>query len=104
MHPYAMHHRADYFAVPDAFRPERWLTDKSCAGGAEACIPFLAGNTSCIGRQLAHQELRIAVCAVMRRFDMSLAAGGGEWEESVRDFTMAQGGPLNVVITRRAKE
>ncbi|EJD43305.1 cytochrome P450 [Auricularia subglabra TFB-10046 SS5] len=102
VHPFAMQRRSDYFHAPEAFMPDRWLTmDKSRREMADACIPFLAGNTSCIGKQLAMQELRIAVCTLFRRFEMQLAPESEAWYETVEDFTMTRGDALKVYLSPR---
>ncbi|KZV88536.1 cytochrome P450 [Exidia glandulosa HHB12029] len=99
VNPFSMQRRGDYFPSSHLFNPDRWLTGENA--NSEACIPFLAGNTSCIGRQLAYQELRIAVCTLLRHFHLRLAAGSERWEETVQDFTMARGGPLRIILGTR---
>lgn len=61
----------NFSPLPDAFRPERWVhPEKEERFERKAFIPFSAGTTVCVGRQLAYQELRVVVANLVRRFDM----------------------------------
>lgn len=79
---YAIHHNAEYYPDPYQYRPERWLTEN---GGAEddtgerlskaqsAFTAFGVGRTSCIGKHLAEQEMRLAISHVLWLYDMRLS-------------------------------
>ncbi|CAL8463809.1 g3343 [Coccomyxa elongata] len=84
----------EFWPSPNEWRPERFLEGGREALGPHhpnACLPFLAGNRSCIGRQFALLELQTLVAAVVRKVnlsaagpldviqDMTLKARGGIW-------------------------
>lgn len=70
------------FHDPDTFRPERWLTVDQ--GGQEefasdrlgASLPFGTGPRVCIGKNLAHMEMRLIAAHMLRNFDMVLEERG----------------------------
>lgn len=79
--PYAIHRNALYFPEPLEFQPERWLAgpDKETHEGfASAFVPFSAGVTGCIGRQLAMMELCLVVARLLWRFDLRVVSNGGD--------------------------
>ncbi|RYP72847.1 hypothetical protein DL769_004362 [Monosporascus sp. CRB-8-3] len=67
---YNLHHNAEVFPEPFAFRPERWLDDGTDRGlrrpGMEkSMMPFGAGSRACIGKNLAVHEIEETVMAVI---------------------------------------
>ncbi|KAK4145929.1 cytochrome P450 [Dichotomopilus funicola] len=70
------------FHDPDSFRPERWLAVDE--GGQEqfasdrlgASLPFGTGPRVCIGKNLAHMEMRLIAAHMLRNFDMVLEEKG----------------------------
>lgn len=98
--PYAIHRNALYFPEPLEFQPERWLAgeDKETTEGlALAFVPFSAGATGCIGRQLAMMELSLVVARLLWRFDLRVGSNSGDWpiEYRMRDCFVGDGdGPL----------
>ena len=83
MHAYSIHRDPRNFSRPDTFWPERWLLaaspDSTAAAAPEGCklvhdaqafIPFSHGPMNCVGKALALQQLKTAVCALMQRFAM----------------------------------
>jgi cytochrome P450 len=59
----------------------------------------------CVGKALAYQEMRIAVCALMRRFEVQFAPGfvASEWENGLQDFLVTKYGQLPVTLMPREK-
>ncbi|KAH8801238.1 high nitrogen upregulated cytochrome P450 monooxygenase 2 [Flagelloscypha sp. PMI_526] len=62
----------------EEFWPERWLkrsSDPTIVHNMEASIPFSAGVTGCVGRQLAYREMRALVAHIVQNFDLKFADG-----------------------------
>lgn len=118
---YAVHHNQDYFPVPFAYAPERWMSgetnpltgkttsDGDVAAAQGAFCPFSVGPRGCIGKVLAYVEMTLARTLFL--YDMRRAVGvddpgegraGLEWgrhrdsEFQLMDtFTSAKkGGPM----------
>lgn len=75
-------------AHPERFDPKRWLNLSGSARTelARASMPFGAGPRICPGRQLALLECALAISALVKRYELSLAS-----QEPVRerfDFAM----------------
>jgi len=93
-----LHHRADLYPDPFAFRPERWAGAKP---GTYTWIPFGGGIRRCLGAALAMAEQRIVLEAMARQLD--LAAPDPEPEHALhRNVTMIPArGAQAVVVARR---
>ena len=67
------------FTKPDEFLPERWLAGDGQGEFAKdskvAYRPFGLGPAGCIGQNLARMELRLVLCRLLWRFDISVPAG-----------------------------
>jgi cytochrome P450 len=72
---YVMHRNPDYFAEPDTFQPERWMTgdDLVPPESRRAFFPFGHGPRSCSGVHLALSELYMVVAKAVFVYDMRLA-------------------------------
>ncbi|KAJ7220140.1 cytochrome P450 [Mycena pura] len=120
VHTYSLHRDPRYFSpAPHAFIPERWLpaadraaleprmfgaaADAAVVHNTAAFIPFSVGPSNCAGRNLAYQEMRAAVCALLSRFELRFDAGFdvASWEENLCDYFVVQRGRLPVVLTAR---
>jgi len=62
---FLIHHRADVYPDPMAFRPERFLEEPP---GTYTWIPFGGGVRRCIGAGFALQEMRVVLAALLARF------------------------------------
>jgi cytochrome P450 len=62
-----VHHRADLYPEPDAFRPERFVDE-----GAESYswLPFGGGIRRCIGAALAQTEMSEVLRVVVSRVEL----------------------------------
>ncbi|HET8933806.1 MAG TPA: cytochrome P450 [Polyangiales bacterium] len=60
---------------PEQFDPKRWLNANSNARTelARASMPFGAGPRICPGRQLALMECALAISALVKRYEITLA-------------------------------
>ncbi|KAG2128155.1 cytochrome P450 [Suillus cothurnatus] len=120
VHTYSLHRDPRNFSPsPDTFWPERWLKPEERAAllsfdpkglgkfpivhDTKAFVPFSFGPMHCVGKQLAYQELRMAVCAMMRRLNFSFAPGYDpeSWERDFKDYFVSTKGSLQVVLSPR---
>jgi cytochrome P450 len=71
--PWVMHRDQRFFAEPELFRPERWLTKSELP----RCVymPFGAGPRICIGNHFALTEAVLALAVFLSRGEFSLAQG-----------------------------
>ncbi|KNG48970.1 cytochrome p450 3a17 [Stemphylium lycopersici] len=102
---WADYHNAANFALPEDFRPERWLspdhpfhdpqfnTDKK-----EAFEPFSFGPRNCIGKNLAYAELRLIMAKFFWNFDFLLLPESHDWPRTQRAFTSWEKIPLMVQL------
>ncbi|KAK0618904.1 cytochrome P450 [Immersiella caudata] len=68
---YSSHYDPAIFPSPSAFRPERFLTEEPDFP-RNAYRPFERGLRSCIGQNLAMEEMKIALVMLARWFDFEL--------------------------------
>ncbi len=67
--PLLLHRRADYFADPDVFDPDRWLRGEP---PTFAYVPFGGGARRCIGEEFALAEISAVLTALLSRFRYAL--------------------------------
>ncbi|KAH7360828.1 cytochrome P450 [Rhexocercosporidium sp. MPI-PUGE-AT-0058] len=93
-----------YFEKPDEYIPERWGDWDEGVKDRRAFVPFGYGVHSCVGRQLALNELRTALAAVVERWDIVLGEkyDEEEWKKGLKDHAVAQVGELWVRFVPRA--
>ncbi len=93
----ALHHRADVYPDPHAFRPERFLDTKP---GTYTWIPFGGGIRRCLGASLAMAEQRVVLREIARRVDLRPVTTRPERARQ-RNVTMlpARGG--RVIVERK---
>ncbi|KAL8951297.1 MAG: hypothetical protein Q9222_002719 [Ikaeria aurantiellina] len=78
---YALHHHEQYYPEPQQYRPERWLSSNNgvkdmhypTSTAQSAFTAFGVGRTSCIGRYLAEQEMRLTIGRLTWLYDMRFA-------------------------------
>jgi len=69
----ALHYNPQVWKNPTSFDPERFLQNEdNDVAGFFAHTPFGYGRRSCIGQNFAMLELRMALAALVRRFDFAL--------------------------------
>ena len=76
---------------------------KKFTTNTSAFIPFSTGPANCVGKNLALLEMRLAVAAIVQRFDVKFAPGYDptKWEEDLQDFFIYKIGKLPVVLYAR---
>lgn len=79
---FALHHNEGYFPEPFRYHPERWIDcDQATAiAQSDAFAAFGVGRTSCIGKNLAYQEIRLVLGRLIWLYDMRLANGNQNME------------------------
>lgn len=70
--PFVTHRDPFLWSDPLAFRPQRFLDDGATGdrvrGLSDGYFPFGGGGRSCIGAGLAQAEVRLVLCALLRKF------------------------------------
>ncbi|PVH95123.1 putative cytochrome P450 [Periconia macrospinosa] len=76
---YALHHNAEYFPEPFAFRPERWMPEEvgkeAVARASAANTTFSIGPRNCVGKSFAMIEMCMAMASVICEFDFRATKG-----------------------------
>jgi len=74
---------ARHFPDPQAFRPERWLTDSSASSAKRVAMPFGAGPRICPGRYLALAEIKMVIAMLLGGFTIESVStpDGGDAQE-----------------------
>ncbi|KAJ4168526.1 hypothetical protein NW754_010444 [Fusarium falciforme] len=99
---WAVYRNPDHFAQPNDFIPERWLGDTRFDNDAKRALqPFSIGPRDCIGKNLAHAEMRLILALLAWNFDIQLAADSFGWESRCESYFLWQKGPVNVYLTPR---
>ncbi|KAJ6358074.1 hypothetical protein OIU78_005827 [Salix suchowensis] len=75
-HPYAMGRMEGIWGTDCMeFRPERWLENGTfCPISPFKCPVFQAGIRVCLGKEMSLVEMKIVALAVLRKFDVKIAA------------------------------
>ena len=78
---YALQHSKDYFPEPWIFKPSRWIvgqdgtTQQSVNLARSAFGVFGYGRTSCVGKNLAYQELALTLARLVWNYEWRLQPG-----------------------------
>lgn len=100
--PYVLHRHRLWWKEPDLFDPKRFSRRAREAVDRYAYIPFGAGPRGCIGSLFAIQEATLAVAAIAREFDLSVAPGHEVWP--VHRITLRPRNGLPMVARWRGKD
>jgi len=83
----------------EGFRPERWLNNKEKPSAYEWPV-FNAGPRSCLGQQMARNQVLIAMRELLSRYEFSMGWDGSE-RFPLRGLTLPMEGGLPVRVSRR---
>ncbi|KAI0761271.1 high nitrogen upregulated cytochrome P450 monooxygenase 2 [Trametes elegans] len=127
LHPYSLHRDPRNFSpMTTDFWPERWLiadglmplagagaqvSDAPAVDGgafvhnAAAFLPFSYGPMNCVGKQLAMQEMRTVVCAVVQKFELELRKGWDvrEYDAGFKDFFVTTRPAVPMILRARGQ-
>ncbi|KAG2651078.1 hypothetical protein PVAP13_1NG159800 [Panicum virgatum] len=102
---WAIHRKADTWAEPDKFMPERFIgSDTSFWGKHMELIPFGAGRRICLGLPLAHRMVHLMLGSLLHHFDWTLPT---EVKENGVDTTekfglvVSMATPLKAIANKR---
>jgi len=96
---YLVHHDADVYADPYAFRPERFLDE---GPGTYTWIPFGGGRRRCLGASFAMAEMKLVLQTVLSTHD--LRAEGAVELPRRHNITIRPGGGARTVLGSRQRE
>ncbi|TGZ80474.1 cytochrome P450 [Ascodesmis nigricans] len=101
--PFAIQRDERYFAQAEVFFPERWTTRPELIKNRNAFIPFATGPYICVGRNLALQEIRLALANIIRvnRVSLGLSFNNKVFWDEWKDRFVLRIGPLPLVFTSR---
>ncbi len=68
---YLIHRHPAFWAEPDRFRPERFLTEPAGFPTTPAWLPFGLGGRKCVGQDLALMEMKLALIALLQRYHLA---------------------------------
>lgn len=75
MFMYYMHRNGKYFADPLAFKPERFLEQRSHSKLNTFCYtPFSGGYRNCIGQKFAQYEIKTVIARLLQKFEIFLGS------------------------------
>ena len=113
---YTVHRNpANFSPLPNFFWPDRWLAQDSYVlptgdivdasevrTRREAFMAFSQGQMVCAGRNVAQAEMRAAICAVLREFDLHAEGKAVEtWEDGLQECFVTKVGELKVGLAPR---
>ncbi|KAI0183629.1 cytochrome P450 [Xylaria flabelliformis] len=104
---YSINRREDYFYMPDAFLPERWLPEARNFESpfredrVHSLQPFNMGPRACLGQNLAWAEMRLIAAKVLWKFDFEAIPGSVVRWEDLKTFLLVEKRPIVVGIKGR---
>ncbi|XP_042364231.1 1,25-dihydroxyvitamin D(3) 24-hydroxylase, mitochondrial isoform X2 [Plectropomus leopardus] len=97
---HALSSNEEYYDNGKQFKPERWLRENSTINPF-AHVPFGIGKRMCIGRRLAELQLRLAMCWLVR--DYEIVATDNEELDVVHSGLLVPNRELPVAFIKRER-
>ncbi|KAL4762211.1 cytochrome P450 [Aspergillus foveolatus] len=72
-----LHHHTAYWENPDRFDPDRWRTEQVKNRHRSVYVPFAAGPRSCVGFNVALQEVKVSLAELVYRYEFVNATNEG---------------------------
>ncbi|KAJ5669801.1 hypothetical protein N7462_010871 [Penicillium macrosclerotiorum] len=97
--------REKNFEQAAAFIPERWYQRPEMVRSKVAFTPFGTGHTSCLGRALAMNDMRLITARLVQKYNFSLPPGetGDSVLRGLKDQFTSNPGRLRLVFQSREK-
>lgn len=103
VHQSATYQSSANFTDPKSFVPERWLPEapkRYRNDRKDALQPFSVGPRNCLGKNLAHFEMRSILTRMMWHFDMELCEQSRTWAQQ-KAYLLWDKPPLWVKLSNR---
>lgn len=101
--PFITHRLEHLYPEPQKYDPDRFSAENCHKIHPYGYIPFSAGPRNCIGYKFAMLEMKAAISAIMREYQLSLVPGKEETIFSYRITLRCKGG-IWIRLTRRDKD
>ncbi|XP_046646974.1 cytochrome P450 3A24-like [Daphnia pulicaria] len=65
---FALHYDEEYYPDPNRFNPDRWDSESEIKPNPNVFMPFGMGPRNCVGMRFAIEEMKIALCTLVKNF------------------------------------
>ncbi|KAK4945759.1 hypothetical protein LTR10_015107 [Elasticomyces elasticus] len=102
---YSMHRNANVFVRPEEFLPERWLPENETEDMRRHFMPFGLGSRVCMGQHVAMMEMRLALVALVRHYQLVVPKGFDYSSMEMKDFWLVfpKGHSLKLDVVERSE-